>query len=152
MTNLTSKITSDFVRSPFMTHAVGFDRLIRDLTGPRYTEAKYPPHNLAKIVSDSDREEYEITLAVAGFSQDNINIVQEKDQLIVESVDSKESEVQEDVEYLHQGIAQRHFRRQFRLAENVEVSGATLRDGLLRIRLVKIVPEEDQARRIPINP
>jgi len=149
MTSKTLRRTQSNMNPALSKMSVGFDRLFDDFfqnTG--IAGNGYPPFNITRI-NDSDADQYEITLAIAGFSEDDISIVLENNQLKVSGdLDTGTSEV---VDYLHKGIAERNFTRNFMLAEHVEVKSATMRDGILRIRLVDVVPEELQAKRIPIN-
>lgn len=148
------RITSDLINSPLYKMSVGFDRLFNDmLENPTFaTTSGYPPYNVARITDDQDNVSYAVTLAVAGFSEADITVTVEKNQLIVEGNSAGTVEDAEGtVEYIHKGIAERSFTRTFKLAENVEVTGAELKHGVLRVRLVQIVPEEHKPRRIAIN-
>ena len=104
----------------------------------------YPPYNIAQINDD----EYMITLAVAGFGMDNLDITHEKNILRVEGTSPKGGD---DVNYLHKGIGERNFRREFTLADHVEVEGASLEHGMLNIHLKREVPEELQPKKIAIK-
>jgi molecular chaperone IbpA len=103
----------------------------------------YPPYNIAK----TGDETYRITLAVAGFTADELSITSQPNLLVVTG---KKAERQDGSSYLYQGIAGRPFERRFNLAEHVKVTGARLENGLLIIELVHEVPEEMKPRRIPI--
>lgn len=135
--------------SPLMRRTVGFDRLndmfetlLSDSAG---TAEAYPPYNIEKLGDD----EYRITMAVAGFTMEDLSIVVEGGELsIAGSITDKGDE---DVEYLHKGIANRAFERKFRLADHIEVTGASLDHGLLMIDLVREIPEEKKARKIEIG-
>ena len=125
---------------------VGFDRLI-DLIdeSARWTgeENHYPPYNIER----TDEDHYQILLALAGFTPDEVTITAEQNVLTVEGRQAEKAEHQ----YLYQGISARPFRRLFNLADYVEVKGATFDGGLLKIDLVREVPEAMKPRRIAIN-
>ena len=124
---------------------VGFDRLF-DLAEEslRWTgEDHYPPYNIEKIGDDR----YAISLAIAGFSPDDINITAEQNTLTVEG----HKTVKENKQMLYQGISARSFRRTFSLADHVQVKGAEFDNGLLKIALVREVPEAMKPRKISIG-
>ena len=125
---------------------VGFDRLFNELDRQFANSASqgYPPYNIAQI----DEDEYMISLAVAGFGMDNLDITKDKNILRVEGTSPKGDE---EVNYLHKGIGGRNFRREFTLADHVEVEGATLELGMLNIHLKRVVPEELQPKKIAIS-
>ena len=145
--------TSDLFNSPLFKVAVGFDRMFDDLAANSgFAATGYPPYNVARITKEDSDDIYEITLAVAGFTMDDIEITVENRQLKVIGTSTLDAEpVDSTVEYLHKGIAERNFTRVWRLAEHVEVENANLRDGLLRIRLIRNVPEAQKPKRISIN-
>lgn len=151
MTSKQLKLSSDFINSPLFKNAVGFDRLINDFfDNPTFTSAGgYPPYNVAKVTNE-DITTYEIVLAVAGFKEEDINITVENDQLHI-SGESPVLDHGDQYEYMHKGIAERKFTRTFKLAKNVEVRTASLNDGLLKIELEQIIPEEAKPKRIEIN-
>ena len=151
MTSKQLKLSSDFINSPLFKNAVGFDRLINDFfDNPTFTSAGgYPPYNVAKVINE-EQTTYEIVLAVAGFQEKDITISLENDQLHIAG-ESPVLDHGDAYEYLHKGIAERKFTRSFKLAKNIEVKTASLSDGLLRIVLEQIVPEEEKPRQIPIN-
>jgi molecular chaperone IbpA len=125
---------------------IGFDRLFEQLDR-EFANSKsqgYPPYNIAQINDD----EFMITLAVAGFGMDNLDITKDKNILTVEGTSPKGDE---NVNYLHKGIAGRNFRREFTLADHVEVEGASLELGMLNIHLKREVPEELQPKKIAIT-
>jgi molecular chaperone IbpA len=134
--------------SPLYRSTVGFDRLFKLLdTVPGFDQgpaAGFPPYNIERL-SEND---YRITMAVAGFSQDEIRVDVKEQTLTVAG--SKKSEEKERA-YLHRGIAARSFERRFQLADHVEVKGANLQDGLLHIDLVRNVPERLKPRTIAIG-
>lgn len=125
---------------------VGFDRLF-DLIdeSARWAgeENHYPPYNIERTGEDS----YQISLALAGFSPEEVSITAEQNVLTVEGRKAERAEHQ----YLYQGISARPFRRAFNLADYVEVKGASFEGGLLRIDLVREIPEAMKPRRIAIN-
>ncbi|KQX25065.1 MULTISPECIES: Hsp20 family protein [unclassified Sphingomonas] len=137
---------TNFDFSPYRRSTVGFDRLFDLLeTGARTDLADgYPPFDLVKDGDDS----YRITLAVAGFRPDEIEIVAQQNQLVVTG-HKQDTPSQEG--YLHRGIAARSFERRFQLADFIEVRSAGLEDGLLTIALVREVPEAMKPRRIEIG-
>lgn len=151
MTSKQLKLSSDFINSPLFKNAVGFDRLINDFfDNPTFTSTGgYPPYNVAKVTND-EQTIYEIVLAVAGFQEKDINITVENDQLHI-SGESPVLDQGEQYEYMHKGIAERKFTRSFKLAKNVEVRHASLSNGLLKIELEQIVPDEAKPKRIEIN-
>jgi molecular chaperone IbpA len=104
----------------------------------------YPPYNIAQINDD----EFMISLAVAGFGMDNLSIEKDKNVLKIEGTSPKGDE---DVNYLHKGIGGRSFRREFTLADHVDVVNANLEVGMLNIHLKREVPEELQPKKIKIN-
>jgi molecular chaperone IbpA len=129
--------------APLWRSTVGFDRLF-DLVDQtmRMGEDNYPPYNIERLGEDS----YEISLALAGFTPEDITITAEQSVLTVEGRRAEKSEHQ----YLYQGISARPFRRVFNLADYVQVKGAEFADGLLKIKLVREVPEAMKPRRIRI--
>ena len=142
MTRLTTLDLPNFHRA-----TIGFDRLFNELERGFANSPNgngYPPYNIAQINDD----EYMISLAVAGFGMDNLEITKDGDILKIEGTAPKGDE---DVNYLHKGIAGRNFRREFTLADHVEVKSAGLELGMLNIHLAREVPEELQPKKIKIN-
>lgn len=132
--------------TPLYRNSVGFDRLaslIDNAMRSDTTPGGYPPYNIEMLEDDR----YAITLAVAGFDQDDIDIDVEKGVLTVRG--KKADDVERN--YLYQGIANRAFERKFNLADYVEVTGANLKNGLLHIDLVKEIPEAMKPRKIAIS-
>ena len=131
----------------FHRATIGFDRLFEQMDR-RFANSPngngYPPYNIAQVNDD----EFMISLAVAGFGMDNLNITKEGDQLKVEGTAPKGDE---EVNYLHKGIGGRNFSREFTLADHVEVESAGLELGMLNIHLKRNVPEELQPKKIKIN-
>ena len=113
----------------------------------------YPPYNVARVTNkETEAQTYEITIAVAGFTENDIDITVEDKHLKVEGKSAVLAEdVNSTVEYIHKGIAERNFQRTFRLAEHVEVQTATLKDGILKIVLFLNVPEEAKPKKISIS-
>jgi molecular chaperone IbpA len=125
---------------------IGFDRLF-DQMETRFANSQsqgYPPYNIVQI----NENEYMITLAVAGFGMDNLEITKDKNILTIEGTSPKGGE---KVNYLHKGIGERNFRREFTLADHVEVESAGLEHGMLNIHLKREVPEELQPKKIAIT-
>jgi len=133
--------TFDF--SPMLRSTVGFDQLPAIFANAlERDDSGYPPYNVEKIGEDR----YRIVLAVAGFGQDDIEIVQEESRLTIRGSVAKNG----DRVYLYKGLAQRPFSRDFDLADYVEVTDASLKDGLLVISLKRELPEALKPRTIPI--
>jgi len=134
--------TFDF--SPLFRTAIGFDRLARNLEAAHRSESNgYPPYNIEVCSED----QYRITMAVAGFSDEQLDIEVKENVLRVIGVKKEE----QPREYLHRGIANRGFERTFQLADYVRVAGAELKDGMLNIELVREIPERMKPRRIEIK-
>ena len=129
--------------TPYFRSTVGFDELFDTLGQIVDPGNSYPPYNIER----SDETHYRVTLAVAGFNENDLN-VEVRDGVLAVSGKSQEAEKQD---YLYRGIAGRAFDRRFQLAEHVEVRAAGLENGLLHIDLERIVPEEKKPRRITIN-
>ena len=132
--------------TPLLRSTIGFDRLLNELTE---TQGKadtggYPPYNVELLDEDS----YRITLAVAGFAEDDIEI-EVNDRAL--KITGRRGEDDEGRKFLHQGIAGRGFERRFQLAEHVRVTGASLVNGLLNVELRREVPEAMKPRKIAIG-
>ncbi len=135
-----------FDLSPLYRATVGFDRvadLMDRVLSADVAQPTYPPYNIEK----TDENAYRISIAVAGFSGDELNVEVKEGQLIVAARKAAEDTAKT---YLHRGIATRAFERRFALADHVRVSGATHADGMLHIDLVREVPEALKPRRIEI--
>jgi molecular chaperone IbpA len=135
-----------FDLSPLYRSTIGFDRifsLLDQATGPEGTT--YPPYNIER----SDENTYRITVAVAGFSEPELSI-EVKEATLTISGEKAEKADEAKREVLHQGIAARAFVRRFQLADHVQVTGASLENGLLHVDLVREVPEAKKPRIIPI--
>ena len=134
-----------FDLSPLFRTAIGFDRLASALESANRADAGgYPPYNIELTGEDK----YRITLAVAGFRADEIEI-ETQDNLL--KVSGRKGADVADRTYLHRGIANRNFERTYQLADYVRVAGADLKDGLLHVDLVREVPESMKPRRIEIR-
>ena len=137
--------TFDF--APLYRSTIGFDHLtsLLDAVAQReQSQPSYPPYNIELLSKD----QYRITMAVAGFVESEVQIQSERQTLTVKG---KKSEDGKERNYLHQGIAGRNFERVFQLADPVKVTGATLENGLLNIDLVREIPEIMKPRQIAIN-
>ena len=133
-----------FLSSPYMSSFVGFDSLFEEIERMSSSkQSSYPAYDIKKV-SDT---EFVIVLALAGFSQDDLNIEAKSGELTVSGSGEKNSET----EFLHKGIAKRSFKRIFRLADYIEVDGAEFKDGLLSIFLHREKPEKEIPRKIVIN-
>ncbi|SMF60868.1 Hsp20 family protein [Allosphingosinicella indica] len=137
---------NDFDLTAYRRSTIGFDRLFDMLEGRMRAEAgdNYPPFDLEKLSDDR----YRITLAVAGFGPDDIEIVAKQGELVVTG---RRTEDRDDGDYLHRGIAARPFERRFELADFVEVRSAEFANGLLTISLEREIPEAMKPRKIPIT-
>ena len=134
-----------FDLSPLLRSSVGFDafdKMFDNMFKHGDTATSYPPYNIIK-----SNNNYTITMAVAGFAEKDIDVSVEENELII----SGEVPKQEDnLEFLHRGIAARNFRRTFRLAEAIKVGDASYKDGLLHIYLEREVPDHQKPRKIKI--
>ena len=142
MNNLTT-----FDINKFTPYAVGFDRVLDQLVNHTHnmaTSTGFPPYNIVK----HDEYEFSIEMALAGFSKEDIEVVVEDGTITVKSVfDDKV----ENAEVLHRGISQKKFTRKFTIADDIEVKGAELKNGLLEISLERIVPEHKKPKTIKIK-
>ena len=137
--------TLDF--APLYRSSVGFEhlsQLLDSITQREQSQPSYPPYNIERL----DKDEYRITMAVAGFTQDELTIQSEQQALKVRGEKAGDST---ERQYLHQGIAARNFERVFQLAEHVRVVSANIENGLLHIDLRREVPEAMKPRQIPIG-
>ena len=133
--------------SPLFRSTIGFDRLARLVDSAARVEGaapSYPPYNIEKTGEDS----YRLTMAVAGFSQDELDITVHENTLIVAG---KAESRNENGRYLHRGIARRAFERRFSLADHIKIAGASLDNGLLHVDLVREIPETMKPRTIKIS-
>ncbi len=132
--------------SPYRRSTVGFDRLFDYLENASRAEPdNYPPFDIEKLSDDC----YRITLAVAGFKREDIDITAQQNMLVITGQRSESRS--RDGNFLHVGIATRAFERRFELADFVRVTAAELRDGLLAVELVREIPEAMKPRRIDIS-
>ena len=133
--------------TPLLRGSIGFDhvdRLLDSLSRVDESAFTYPPYNIEKVGEDK----YRITMAVAGFGQDDIEIVQQADVLVIKGKGQADAA---GSTYLHRGIARRAFERRFDLADTVKVVDAKLEIGLLHVELVREIPEAKRPRNIPIQ-
>ena len=137
--------TFDF--SPLYRTSVGFDRLASMMSSATRQDQgnSYPPYNIRTMGEDH----YQITMAVAGFSEDDLDITTEHNRLLITG--ERADEVEEAGEYLYRGIATRSFERRFNLADHVKVVNASLENGLLHIDLERELPEAMKPRSIKIG-
>ncbi len=136
--------TIDF--SPLFRHAVGFDRvqtMLDTATRLDSTSQSYPPYNIESVSENS----YTISLAVAGFSPNDLEVSVKENTLIIKA---RTGEADKTTQYLHHGIAQRAFERRFQLADTIKVTGSSLENGMLRIDIVREIPEAQKPRKIEI--
>ncbi|HWK64054.1 MAG TPA: Hsp20 family protein [Rhizobiaceae bacterium] len=131
--------------SPFYRSSVGFDRIFNMLENASVpaNADNWPPYDIAKLGEDS----YRIVIAVAGFNESELTVTHEPNLLVINGAKTEN----DDVQYLHHGLALRSFARRFELADHVLVESARLENGLLIIDLKKELPEEMKPRRIPID-
>ncbi len=135
---------TSFDFAPYRRSTVGFDRLFNLLESGMREDDGYPPFDIERQGEDS----YRITLAVAGFRPDEIEIVAQQNQL---TITGKRAEDKDQGQYLHRGIAARPFERRFQLADFVEVRSASFDNGMLRIDLQRVLPEAMKPRKIEIS-
>lgn len=126
--------------------AVGFDNLFDEMIriNAQQGNTNYPPFNIVQINED----EYTISLAVAGFGPDDIEVTKEGNYLIVEG---RPVIPLDEINYLHKGISTRNFRREFKLADHVDIENCNLELGILSIHLKREIPEEQKPKKIAIN-
>ena len=137
-----------FDLAPLYRSTVGFDRLfsmLDNFAGFDSSAPGYPPYNIER----TGENDYRITVAVAGFAENEINIEAKENVLTIRG--EKVAKDERKGEVLHQGIASRAFERTFQLADFVQVKGATLENGLLHVDLVREIPETKKPRQIPIG-
>ena len=136
---------SAFDFAPYRRSTIGFDRLfdLLENSGLGQGSETYPPFDLIQM----DNNHYRISLAVAGFTRDEIDITAQQNQLIVTGKKADD----EKVDYIHRGIANRQFERRFGLADFIKVTDADLKDGLLSIDLVREIPEAMRPRKVSIG-
>jgi len=138
---MVSNFAMDLFNDPFF---IGFNRDLGRLNSAHKTNTtSYPPYDLLKL----DEDAYQISLAVAGFSKEDIDMSVENGTLIIKGAIIEVT----DAEVIHKGIASRKFVRSFALGEYMEVTSAELKDGMLHINVVRIVPEEKKPKSIKIK-
>jgi molecular chaperone IbpA len=134
--------------SPLYRSFIGFDHLagLIDKASQADKQSSYPPYNIELLAEDK----YRITMAIAGFSEDELDIESKQHSLVVTG--AKKAPVNKtDRTFLHQGIADRNFERKFQLGDHVKVVGAFMENGLLHVDLEREIPEALKARKIAIN-
>lgn len=132
--------------TPLFRTSVGFDRMAQMMNQAHRIDqqnASYPPYNIETL----DENQYQITLALAGFTEKDLDITSEQNVLVIRGKTSNDVERK----YLHRGIANRSFERKFQLADHVKVTTAAMENGLLHIKLMKEIPEAMKSRTIEIN-
>ncbi|PKA42245.1 Hsp20 family protein (plasmid) [Rhizobium sullae] len=135
---------NDFDFAPLYRSSIGFDRVFNLLNAQRFQAVDtWPPYDIVKAGED----DYRITMAVAGFGEDDLSVTHERNVLVIAGTKAEK----EDAQYLHHGIAGRSFERRFELADHVKVLGASLKNGLLSVQLKREIPEEMKPRRIAIG-
>jgi molecular chaperone IbpA len=144
-----TKITS-FDLTPFYRSTVGidnlFDRITRNIDMAA-NAGNYPPYNIVK----TGDETYEIQVAAAGFRPEEIDVEVKDGQLVIQGSQYRNTDVESVVEYLHHGISSRSFIRTFQLSDYVEVQEAVMKDGILTVKLERIVPEALKPKKISIT-
>ena len=130
---------------------IGFDNMFDELmrVNAQQSSTNYPPYDIVQVNDD----EYMIAVAVAGFGYDDLSVTKDKKILVIEGKHSRETVENEDstAKYLHKGISERSFRREFQLADHVEITGAHLELGILSIHLKREIPEEAKPKTIAIT-
>mgnify|MGYP003644067167 CR=1 FL=1 len=136
----------NFDLSPLMRSSVGFDHLSRLVDSALSNDgaAAYPPYNIEKLSED----DYQITMAVAGFSPEELNVVVQEGTLLIAG---RALDEEGERRFLHRGIAKRAFERRFELAETIKVGDAHFENGLLQIDLRRVIPEHKKPRNIEIR-
>lgn len=126
-------------------YSIGFDRMFDMMSGNVPTTPNYPPYNIVKHSDDK----YTIEIAVAGFSKDEIDVETKENTLLIESKSRPEGD--DDKEFLHKGISNRAFKKAFTISDDVVVNGADMKDGILKIEMERIIPEEKKPKVIKIK-
>ena len=135
---MVNALTLDHFKDPFF---IGWDRHFQDLEKVMHNSTNYPPYNLVEVSEDT----YMIELALAGFKKEDISIEQEKNVLTI-----KGSSEEDENKYIHKGIGARAFTRTFSLSEYMNVAGVVMENGVLRVLIVKLVPEEARPKTFEI--
>lgn len=120
---------------------VGFDSMVNSLR-TAHKQTSFPPHNLVRVNEDK----YVISLALAGFTNDNVTVSVDNGKLLV----AGEVPADTSIDYIHKGIANRKFQREFLLSDHMEVEGAGMKDGMLHIIVVRNIPDHKKPKVIPI--
>jgi molecular chaperone IbpA len=136
----TRRIDATMFNDPFF---IGFDRMLNRMQAPTPGQGNYPPYNIIK----TEDEHYELQLAIAGFTYDDLDITLKDGVLTINGSQSEE----DPRNYIHRGISARNFNREFTLMDTIVVNGATLEDGILTVELENVIPEEKKPRKIDIN-
>lgn len=134
--------------SPLYRSFIGFDHLasLMDAAARTDKQPSFPPYNIEAL----DKDKYRITMAVAGFSEDELSLQSENNTLVVSGTKAGKDE-NDERKFIHQGIAERNFERKFQLGDHVKVLGADLANGLLSIDLEREIPEALKPRKIEIG-
>lgn len=135
--------------APLLRSSIGFEnlnRLVEFASRVEGSDSSYPPYNIEKVAEDA----YRISMAVAGFSREELDLTFQDNTLIVTGKAAEQPEGSER-QFLHRGIAKRAFERRFQLADTIKVSGANYENGLLNIELFREVPEHKKPRKIEIG-
>lgn len=135
--------------TPLLRSSIGFENLNRlvDLATRDAAAEAFPPYNIEKVAQDA----YRISMAVAGFSREELDLTVQENTLIITGRAAPEGGDGDKREYLHRGIAKRAFERRFQLADTIKVTGASYENGLLNIELVREVPEHKKPRKVEIG-
>ena len=141
------RTNTDF--SPLYRSFIGFDHLagLMDKASRAEKQSSYPPYNIESLAEDK----YRITMAVAGFSEPELDIESKQNHLIVTGTKTADAADKGQRNFLYQGIAERNFERKFQLGDHVKVIGAFMKNGLLHIDLEREIPEALKPRKIAIN-
>ncbi len=133
----------------FHKFGIGFDNMFDELlrVNAQQSNNNYPPYNIVQINED----EFMISIAVAGFGHDSLTVTKEKNFLIIDGAHSTDTVNTNPINYLHRGISERNFRREFQLADHVEITNAHLELGVLNLHLKREVPEAQKPRSIQIT-
>jgi molecular chaperone IbpA len=138
--NATRRFTADMLNDPFF---IGIDRVFDRMHQQTPGQGNYPPYNIAKV----DDDHYVIEIAVAGFTESELDVEVKDGVLFVEG----KKEDDDQTEYLHKGISARQFKRSFTLSDTIVVKGAAYNNGILTIDLENVIPEEKKPRKIKIS-
>jgi len=139
-------VMDGFDLSPLFRSTIGFDRLMRLADGAARVDSAsaYPPYNIEATGENA----YRLTMAVAGFGPEDLEITVKENELLVNGKSKKDEDA---AKYRHRGIARRAFERRFQLADHIKVAGASLANGLLHVDLVREIPEAMKPRKIEIT-